>query len=98
MAPQSIGAQLGYQPTPASIKRAGELALAEVLFAHLESRRAERMAYVTDGDLAARRACERAGIMFDRDGSAHARPPYIPFLAQPVELVRVHPDAPASSW
>jgi hypothetical protein len=80
---------------------AGELALSEVLFAHLEARRGERAAHVTDGDVAARRACERAGITFDRDGTAHAMPPFVPwqsFRAQPAELVRVHPDAPPATW
>jgi len=40
MAPQSIGAQLGYQPTPASIRRAEEQARAA--FGHLGARQASR--------------------------------------------------------
>lgn len=108
----TCGAMHEYGAIPATCLaeacNAGELALAEVLYSHLVSRRSERIPHVTDGDVAARRACERAGIWFDRDGTAHVRPPGVlhrlvpwhAYRAQPVELVRVHPEAPPvrTSW
>ena len=80
---------------------AGDLALAEVLFSYVEGNRGDRLRRTTDPDLAALRTCERAGIEFDVQGAARpAAQPYgepatgRPYHAQPVDLVRVHPDAP----
>ena len=74
--------------------RARELAVAEAIYEHLESETGVR--FQNEPAYLARQACQRVGVAFF-DGRAHVVPTRGPQLwhAHPVELVRVHPDAPA---
>lgn len=96
----ACGAMNAYGAIPASCLvqacRAYELATAEVIAEHLDAQRdPSRRRRTSDSDILARHACQRVGVAI-YDGRAHlvTTEGGMRWVAHPVDLVRVHPDAP----